>query len=167
MPKKASPTQEAAAPKQPPKSATEKALDKLRLHRPIDYALHLPIRYEDETKITRLEDALNGDIAQIEGEITSCEIAYRPRRQLVAVLNDGTDSCQLRFLNFYPSQQKQLAVGNRIRARGELRGGMFGFSMVHPVCKASGRSLPTSLTPVYSTVAGLPQPYLRKAVIIH
>ena len=165
MPKKAPPKPNAAVQKPQPKSAVEKALDKLRLHRPIDYALHLPIRYEDETKITRLEDALNGDVAQIEGEIASCEIAYRPRRQLVAVLNDGSDSCQLRFLNFYPSQQKQLAVGNRIRARGELRGGMFGFSMVHPVCKTSGGALPTSLTPVYSTVAGLPQPYLRKAVV--
>ena len=165
MSKKAPPKPDAAVQKPQPKSAVEKALDKLRLHRPIDYALHLPIRYEDETKITRLEDALNGDVAQIEGEIASCEIAYRPRRQLVAVLNDGTDSCQLRFLNFYPSQQKQLAVGNRIRARGELRGGMFGFSMVHPVCKTSGGALPTSLTPVYSTVAGLPQPYLRKAVV--
>ncbi len=165
MPRKISTPETAAAQKPQPKSAVEKALEKLRLHRPIDYALHLPIRYEDETKITRLEDALNGDLAQIEGEITSCEIAYRPRRQLVAVLNDGTDSCQLRFLNFYPSQQKQLAVGNKIRARGELRGGMFGFSMVHPVCKTSGSVLPTSLTPVYSTVAGLPQPYLRKAVV--
>ncbi len=169
MPRKISAPETTTAPKTQPlpqqKSAVEKALDKLRLHRPIDFALHLPIRYEDETKITKLEDALNGDHAQIEGEITSCDIAYRPRRQLIAVLNDGTDSCQLRFLNFYPSQQKQLAVGNRIRARGELRGGMFGFSMVHPVCKTSGSTLPTSLTPVYPTVAGLPQPYLRKAVV--
>ena len=148
-----------------PKSAAEKALDKLGLHRPIDFALHLPIRYEDETRVTKLEDALDGEAAQIEGEITSCEIAYRPRRQLVAILNDGSDACQLRFLNFYPSQQKQLAVGSRVRARGELRGGMFGWQMVHPVCKTAGSALPTSLTPVYSTVAGLPQPYLRKAVI--
>jgi ATP-dependent DNA helicase RecG len=151
--------------KRPQLSATEKALHKLGLHRPIDFALHLPIRYEDETKITKLSDALQGDSVQIEGEITSCEVAYRPRRQLVVVLSDGTDSCQLRFLNFYPSQQKQLAVGNKIRARGELRGGMFGFSMVHPVCKAAGSTLPSALTPVYSTVAGLPQPYLRKAVL--
>jgi ATP-dependent DNA helicase RecG len=151
--------------KRPQLSATEKALHKLGLHRPIDFALHLPIRYEDETKITKLSDALQGDSVQIEGEITSCEVAYRPRRQLVVVLSDGTDSCQLRFLNFYPSQQKQLAVGNKIRARGELRGGMFGFSMVHPVCKAAGSALPSALTPVYSTVAGLPQPYLRKAVL--
>ena len=163
-PKKKS-ADEGVAPKQQPKSATEKALDKLRLHRPIDFALHLPIRYEDETKVTRLENALDGDTAQIEGEITSCDVVIRARRQLVAVLNDGTDSCQLRFLNFYPSQQKQLAVGAKIRARGELRGGMFGWSMVHPVCKTSGSALPTSLTPVYSTVAGLPQPYLRKAVV--
>ena len=165
MPKKAALKTQAVVTKLQPKSATEKALDKLRLHRPIDYALHLPIRYEDETKITKLEDALNGDLSQIEGEITSCEIVIRGRRQLVAVLNDGTDSCQLRFLNFYPSQQKQLAIGNKIRARGELRGGMFGFSMVHPVCKTAGSALPTSLTPVYSTVAGLPQAYLRKAVV--
>jgi ATP-dependent DNA helicase RecG len=152
-------------PKQPALSAAEKALHKLGLHRPIDFALHLPIRYEDETKITRLEDALDGDMAQIEGEVTSCEIAYRPRRQLVAVINDGSDSCQLRFFNFYPSQQKQLAVGAKIRARGELRGGMFGWQMVHPVCKAAGGALPQVLTPVYSTVAGLPQPALRKAVV--
>jgi ATP-dependent DNA helicase RecG len=165
MPKKALSSEPVAKPKPQAKSVTEKALDKLGLHRPIDFALHLPIRYEDETKITRLEDALDGDVAQIEGEITSCDVVIRARRQLVAVLNDGTDACQLRFLNFYPSQQKQLAVGARIRARGELRGGMFGWSMVHPVCKASGSALPTSLTPVYSTVAGLPQPYLRKAVL--
>lgn len=165
MPRKAPPPDTNATPKSPQKSATEKALDKLRLHRPIDFALHLPIRYEDETKITKLSDALQGDSVQIEGEITSCEVAYRPRRQLIAVLQDGTDTCQLRFLNFYPSQQKQLAVGSRIRARGELRGGMFGFSMVHPVCKAASGELPSVLTPVYSTVAGLPQPTLRKAVL--
>jgi ATP-dependent DNA helicase RecG len=165
MPPKAPPPDTNTKAKSPQKSATEKALDKLRLHRPIDFALHLPIRYEDETKITKLEDALQGDSVQIEGEITSCEVAYRPRRQLIAVLQDGTDTCQLRFLNFYPSQQNQLAVGSRIRARGELRGGMFGFSMVHPVCKAASGELPSVLTPVYSTVAGLPQATLRKAVL--
>jgi ATP-dependent DNA helicase RecG len=165
MPKKAPQTSDRAAQPVATKTAAQKALDKLGLHRPIDFALHLPIRYEDETKITRLADALDGDNVQIEGEITSCEIAYRPRRQLIAVMNDGTDSCQLRFFNFYPSQQKQLAVGVKIRARGELRGGMFGWSMVHPVCKAASGALPTQLTPIYSTVAGLPQPYLRKAVL--
>jgi ATP-dependent DNA helicase RecG len=145
-------------------SAAQKALSKLGLIRPIDLALHLPLRYEDETRIVRLADCVDGDEAQIEGVVTHSEIAYRPRRQLQVTLDDGSDTCTLRFFNFYPSQQKQLAVGNRIRARGELRGGMFGWQMVHPVCKAAGGALPTALTPVYSTVAGLPQPYLRKAV---
>ncbi len=165
MPKSRNREDSPAGAKPPAQSAMERALAKLDLRRPIDFALHLPIRYEDETRITTLADALDGDSVQIEGEITRCEIAYRPRRQLVAVLSDGTDQCQLRFFNFYPSQQKQLAVGTRIRARGELRGGMFGWQMVHPVCKAAGAALPKALTPVYSTVAGLPQAALRKAVL--
>ena len=147
------------------KSAPQKALEKLGLVRPIDLALHIPMRYEDETQILKLSDARDGDQAQIEGDVTSCEVVFRGRRQLVVTLEDGSDVCSLRFLNFYPSQQKQLAVGQRIRARGELRGGMFGWSMLHPVCKSAGGALPTALTPVYSTVAGLPQPYLRRAVL--
>jgi ATP-dependent DNA helicase RecG len=155
----------ASASKGPAKTAPQKALDKLGLVRPIDLALHIPLRYEDETQIIKLQDARDGDHAQIEGEVTRCEVVIRGRRQLVVTLEDGTDVCTLRFLNFYPSQQKQLAVGQRIRARGELRGGMFGWSMLHPVCKSAGGALPTALTPVYSTVAGLSQPYLRRAVL--
>ncbi|MDE2616267.1 MAG: ATP-dependent DNA helicase RecG [Burkholderiales bacterium] len=148
-----------------PLSAPQKALHKLGLLRDIDLALHLPLRYEDETRITRLADAREGDTAQIEAEVTACEVAYRPRRQLLVTVNDGSDSCVLRFFNFYPSQQKALAVGTKIRARGELSGGFLGWTMVHPHCKAASGALPTALTPVYPTVAGLPQPYLRKAVL--
>ncbi len=149
----------------PAKSAPQKALDKLGLRRDIDLALHIPMRYEDETQIIKLGGARDGDLAQIEGEVTSCEVVIRGRRQLVVTLEDGTDVCSLRFLNFYPSQQKQLAVGQRIRARGELRGGMFGWSMLHPACKSASSALPVALTPVYSTMAGLPQAYLRRAVL--
>ncbi len=145
-------------------SAPQKALIKLGLARDIDLALHLPLRYEDETRITALRDAREGQAAQIEGTITTCEVAFRPRRQLVATLDDGTDTCQLRFFSFYPSQQKALAPGTRLRARGELRGGFFGWQMVHPVCKPADAPLPEALTPVYPTVATLPQAYLRKAV---
>jgi len=146
-------------------SAPQKALHKLGLKRDIDLALHLPLRYEDETRITKLADAREGDTAQIEGEVTACEVAYRPRRQLLVTLNDGSDSCVLRFFNFYPSQQKALAVGTKIRARGELRGGFLGWTMMHPHTRAASGELPTALTPVYPTVAGLPQAYLRKAVL--
>jgi ATP-dependent DNA helicase RecG len=147
------------------KSAPQKALDKLNLRRDIDLALHLPLRYEDETRIVKLADAREGDTAQIEGEVTAQEVAYRPRRQLLVTLNDGTDSCVLRFFNFYPSQQKALAVGTRIRARGELRGGFLGWTMMHPQTRSASGELPTALTPVYPTTAALPQAYLRKAVL--
>ncbi len=148
-----------------PLSAPQKALHKLGLRRDIDLALHLPLRYEDETRITKLADAREGDTAQIEAEVTACEVAYRPRRQLLVTVNDGSDSCVLRFFNFYPSQQKALAVGTKIRARGELRGGFLGWTMMHPHTRAASGELPTALTPVYPTVAALPQAYLRKAVL--
>jgi ATP-dependent DNA helicase RecG len=163
--KRAAAAASAPAPGAPPKSPMQKALEKLGLLRPIDLALHIPLRYEDETHISLLGDCREGDSVQIEGVVTHSEVTLRPRRQLLVTLQDASDVCILRFFNFYPSQQKQLAVGERIRARGELRGGMFGWQMLHPVCKAAGGSLPTALTPVYSTVAGLSQPYLRRAVL--
>jgi ATP-dependent DNA helicase RecG len=149
----------------PPKNAMQKLLEKLGLQRDIDLALHLPLRYEDETRITRLRDAREGDAIQIEGEVVESEVVYKPRRQLLVKLDDGSDVCTLRFFNFYPNQQKALSVGNRVRARGEVRGGFLGWTMLHPVCKAAGGDLPTALTPVYPTVAGMPQAYLRRAVL--
>ena len=146
-------------------SAPQKALEKLGLKRDIDLALHLPLRYEDETRITALSDAREGDTVQIEAQVTACEVSYRPRRQLVVTVDDGSDTCTLRFFSFYPSQQKALAVGNRIRARGEVKGGFLGRTMLHPAFRTAGGDLPTALTPIYPTVAGLPQPYLRKAVL--
>ena len=147
------------------KTQAQKALDKLGLRRDIDLALHLPLRYEDETRITMLADARDGDTVQIEGQVTNSEITFRPRRQLRVTLDDGSDTCTLRFLNFYPSHQKTLSVGARVRARGELRGGFINREMVHPSFKLAGGELPSALSPIYSTVTGLPQAYLRKAVL--
>jgi ATP-dependent DNA helicase RecG len=146
-------------------SAPQKAMRKLGLVRPIDLALHLPLRYEDETRITRLTDAREGESVQIEGTVTGAEITLRPRRQLLVTLHDGSDSCTLRFFSFYPSHQKSLSVGARIRARGELRGGFLGWTMMHPSFHAAVGELPDALTPVYPTSAGLPQAYLRRAVL--
>ncbi|WP_454905560.1 ATP-dependent DNA helicase RecG [Variovorax gossypii] len=163
----ADPAAAAAAPPQPPGaglSQVQRALRKLGLVRDIDFALYLPMRYEDETRIVRLVDTRDGDMAQVEGVVTECEVVYRPRRQLIATIDDGSDTCQLRFFNFYPSQQKQLAVGARVRVRGEMRGGFVGRQIMHPTVKAAGTALPNALTPIYSTVAGLPQPVLRREV---
>ena len=153
-----------AAAKTTAKSAAQKALDKLGLRRDIDLALHLPLRYEDETRITKLAGARDGEMVQIEGLVTHSEITLRPRRQLRVTLDDGTDTCVLRFLHFYPSHQKTLSVGACIRARGELRGGFIQREIVHPSFKVAGGELPSALSPIYPTVAGLPQAYLRKAV---
>jgi ATP-dependent DNA helicase RecG len=104
-------------------SLVQRALRKLGLARDIDFALYLPMRYEDETRIVRLADVRDGESAQIEAVVTDSEVVFRPRRQLIVTVDDGSDTCQLRFFNFYPSQQKQLAVGARVRVRGEVRDG--------------------------------------------
>ena len=134
------------------------------LVRDIDLALHIPLRYEDETQIVKLSSAREADAVQIEAKVIASEIQLRPRRQLLVTVDDGTDTCVLRFFNFYPAQQKALAVGQVIRARGEIRGGFLGLTMLHPSFKAAAGQLPTELTPVYPTSAGLPQAYLRRAV---
>ncbi|WP_322469527.1 ATP-dependent DNA helicase RecG [Hydrogenophaga sp. SNF1] len=151
----------------PPKalSAPQKAMHKLGLKRDIDLALHLPLRYEDETRVVALREAREGSVVQIEGTVTHSEVQYRGRRQLLVTLDDGSDTCTLRFFSFYPSHQKTLAVGARIRARGELKGGFAGYTMLHPAFKLAGGELPNALTPIYPTSAQLPQAYLRKAVV--
>ncbi|WP_394788834.1 ATP-dependent DNA helicase RecG [Rhodoferax sp.] len=143
----------------------QKALLKMGLRRDIDLALHLPLRYEDETRIRRLADAREGETVQIEATVTHSEVTLHGRRQLVVTVDDGSDTCQLRFFSFYPSHQKTLAVGARLRVRGEVKGGFLGRQMLHPVFKLAGGDLPTALTPVYPSVAGLPQAYLRRAVL--
>ncbi|QSI76129.1 ATP-dependent DNA helicase RecG [Niveibacterium microcysteis] len=141
-------------------------LNKLGLFREADLVLHLPLRYEDETQVSPIAGAPLGVSVQVEGVVLSCEISFRPRRQLVARIADETGELTLRFLNFYPSQQKQLAEGTRVRVFGEIRGGFFGDEMVHPRVKTvrEGEALPAALTPVYPTTAGLAQSALRKLI---
>ncbi|WP_175949276.1 ATP-dependent DNA helicase RecG [Burkholderia vietnamiensis] len=163
----------AAAPKRKKKPAADKPvktadkLAKLGLTRSIDLVLHLPMRYEDETTLTPIDELLPGGIAQTEGVVFDNEVAYRPRRQLVVKIRDD-DGAQLvlRFLNFYGSQVKQMAVGQRLRVRGDVRGGFFGMEMVHPAVRVveADAPLPQVLTPVYPSTAGVSQAYLRKAI---
>ncbi|WP_445207674.1 ATP-dependent DNA helicase RecG [Aquabacterium sp. G14] len=141
-------------------------MERLGLKRDIDLALHLPLRYEDETRLTLLRDARDGQTVQVEGVVRDNRIEARGRRQLIVRLHDGSGEVLLRFLNFYGSQQKSWGAGVRLRVRGELRSGFFGREMVHPQVRIvqEGAPLAQALTPVYPTAAGLPQAYLRKAV---
>ena len=163
-PTSSAPHRPAARTGAPPLTGPQKALRKLGLRRDIDLALHIPLRYEDETRLTTLLAAREGDAVQIEATVLECDVQLHGKRQLLVTVDDGSDRCVLRFFSFYPAQQKAFAVGSRWRIRGELRGGFLGWTMMHPVCKPADGALPTTLTPVYPTVAGLPQNYLRRAV---
>ena len=141
-------------------------LAKLGLTQVQDLLLHLPLRYMDETRITAVRDLRLGDAALVEGEIVHNEVTYKPRKALIAKLEDASGQLTLRFLRFYPSQISALKVGAKIRVYGETRQGFFGHEMVHPNCKVAGNDavVAETLTPVYPTTAGLTQPSIRKAI---
>jgi ATP-dependent DNA helicase RecG len=133
------------------KSGPARALEKLGLKRDIDLALHLPLRWEDQTRLVPMRRLEGGAPAQVQGVVVESRIDERPRRQLVTRLRDDTGELLLRFLHFHPAQQKALAVGTLVRAVGEVRGGFFGREMVHPQVKAvqPDTPLPDRLTPIY------------------
>lgn len=146
--------------------ALAKRLAKLGIYRDEDLLLHLPLRYEDETRLTPVRDLRPGVAAQVEGLVVANEIVLRPRRQLIVRIQEGRAELTLRFLHFYPQQQKQMALGTRIRAFGETRPGFWGDEMVHPRIRVvtEQEALPTTLTPIYPTTAGLSQSALRKLI---
>ena len=154
--------------KAPP--AIQDKLRKLGLNRRDDLVLHLPLRYEDETSITLIGEAMPGVPVQVDAEVLDVSVQFRPRRQLVATVADASGELTLRFLNFYGSQTKQLEKarddGRRLRIFGEIRYGFLGVEMVHPRYRvvASDEALPQSLTPVYPTTAGISQNALRKLI---
>jgi ATP-dependent DNA helicase RecG len=139
------------------------------LDSPMALALHLPSRYEDETELYTVEESLlqgRFNSVQTQGVVIRNQVLFRPRRQMLVTMEDDTATLQLRFLNFYPSQQKQMAVGTHIRVRGEIREGFQGPEMVHPTVRAvaADAPLPMSLTPVYPASTGVSQTVIRKAV---
>jgi len=144
-------------------------LQKMGLDSPMALALHLPSRYEDETELLTIEAAIaqgRFNSAQTQGVVIRNQVLFRPKRQMVVTIEDETETLNLRFLNFYPSQQKQMAVGVNIRVRGEVREGFQGSEMVHPTVRAVAPEapLPASLTPVYPASVGVSQTIIRKAV---
>ena len=144
-------------------------LVRLGIMREEDLVLHLPLRYEDHTRVTALGDVRVGETVQTEGDVANTDIQYRPRRQLVCLLRDPRSegaSLVLRFFSFYPSHQKTLKAGARVRVFGDVRDGYFGPEIVHPQFKVVNEDtpLPDRLTPIYPTTAGLTQDVLRKVI---
>ncbi len=141
-------------------------LAKLGIAAKFDLVLHLPLRYDDETRLYSLSEAPPGQPVLVEGNVVETEVRYRPRRQLVCHIEDGSGVLTLRFFNFYQTQLKQLAAGARLRAFGEIRHGFIGPEMVHPRYRVLQGDAPVAqaLTPVYPTTAGLAQETLRRLI---
>lgn len=146
--------------------ALKKKLAKLGLHTEADLLVHLPLRYEDETRITELARAFTGEAVQLELRVLGNEIQFKPRRQMVVRACDDSGEITLRFFSFYPNQQAALSEGSRVRVFGEVRGGFFGLEMVHPRFHkiAEGDPLPAEMTPIYPSTAGLANSALQKLI---
>jgi len=146
--------------------STLERLAKLGIASKFDLVLHLPLRYDDETKLYALSEAPMGQPVLVEGRVAGCDVQFRPKRQLVCHLEDGSGVLTLRFFNFYQSQMKQLAAGSRVRAFGEIRHNRSGPEMVHPRYRIVHDDTPVAraLTPVYPTTSGLGQDELRRLI---
>ena len=159
----------------PGKSSTGIAagLEKLGLRRPLDFALHLPLRYEDQTHVTLLAEAPAAGPALFAIKVRAVTVAFRPRRQLVVKVEDDSGRANLRFLNFYGSQTKQFERARdedlTLHAWGELKPGYLGPELVHPTIskppEAAADTAPSdTLTPQYPTTAGVSQSQLRTRI---
>ena len=146
--------------------ALRKKLAKIGLHCEADLLVHLPLRYEDETCVMPVAQAPWGQPVQVEVVVSTCEVQFRPRRQMVVRAQDASGELVMRFFSFYPSQQAALSEGSRVRAFGEVRGGFFGAEMVHPRFRkvADDEPLPTEMTPIYPSTAGVGNGTLQKLI---
>jgi ATP-dependent DNA helicase RecG len=139
----------------------EAALQRIGIGRVQDLWFHLPLRYEDRTRLTPIRDLRIGDSAQIEGTIEAVERGFRFRPQLrVVISDDARTMLTLRFFTFRRAQIDQLVPGTRLRCFGQIRHGAQGPEIVHPQYQrvsAEGASVEAALTPVYPLTEGLGQ----------
>lgn len=141
-------------------------LAKIGLETIQDLLLHLPLRYEDRTRLYPINDLLPGIFATVEGEVLRSDISFGRRRMLTCQISDGTGLLTMRFFNFNAAMKNSLAAGRRVTAYGEIKRGNHGAEIIHPEYRIQGESseveLQESLTPVYPTTEGIRQATLRK-----
>ncbi len=131
----------------------------------MDLLFHLPLRYEDKTRITPMDELVGFSYAQVEGEITKSYVTQGNRPILVCEVDDGTAFMQLKFFNFYYSQKIKMKAGMCIRAYGEVKHGMYGMEIIHPEFSLGEKQPPLAkaLSPVYPKSEGISQKLLQKA----
>ena len=143
---------------------TQAELRNLGIETCLDLLLHLPIRYQDRSKITPIDQLLVGEEALIEGTIVSTSLSYRGRRSLECIIQDEQKEMTLRFFFFNKHQQAALTQGTWIRAFGATKQWGKSITMIHPEYKTF-RDKPDSpdqkLTPIYSLTKGITQNKLR------
>ncbi|EEF79687.1 ATP-dependent DNA helicase RecG [Methylophaga thiooxydans] len=133
-----------------------------------DLLFHLPLRYQDRTRLMPLGALRLQQEVLIEGVIQLSQVKFGRRRSLLCHVSDGTGAIILRFFHFSKAQQQQLTKGRRIRCFGEVRNGPASLEMVHPeyqlLAEEGAVPVENELTPVYPTTEGLHQLSLRKLI---
>lgn len=141
-------------------------LDKIGLVTVQDLLLHLPLRYEDRTRLYPIGELSPDQHVTVEGEVLRTDIVFGRRRMMTCQISDGSGILTLRFFNFSTAMKNSLAIGRRVKAYGEIKRGKNGAEIMHPEYRVSaGRSeveLEEALTPVYPTTEGVRQAVLRK-----
>ncbi|CNG17250.1 ATP-dependent DNA helicase RecG [Yersinia frederiksenii] len=143
-------------------------LAKMGLETIQDLLLHLPLRYEDRTRLYRIGDLLPGLSVTVEGEVIRSDISFGRRRMMTCQITDGTGVLTLRFFNFNAAMKNSLSPGKHVIAYGEAKRGNTGPEIIHPEYRVHGENigveLQESLTPVYPTTEGIRQATLRKLI---
>lgn len=143
-------------------------LGKLGLVTIQDLLLHLPLRYEDHTRLYAINDVLPGTYATVAGEILRSDVNIGRRRILTCRIGDGSGTLTLRFFNFNSAMKNNLATGRQLTAWGEIKPGKLGPEIIHPEYRVHNENAPISLqkslTPVYPTTEGIRQATLRKLI---
>jgi len=146
----------------------EEKLERLGLTRVEDLLFHLPLRYQDRTRITPMGSLQHDMEVLVEGTIDYAEIAFRRRRTLLCHVSDGTGSILLRFFHFSNSQKLAMERGRSIRCYGVVRRGPSSLEMVHPEYRVfkedQEEPLDTALHPVYPATEGLQQKSLSRLI---
>ena len=147
-------------------AAIAEKLSRIGIQNVQDLLFHLPMRYEDRTRITPISDVRPESFATIEGYVQHTEVQFGRRPILSVTLSDGTSKIMLKFFNFNAGMKNSLATGVRVKAFGEIKRGRYMAEIHHPEYQIIRNNQPLALaetlTPIYSTTEGLKQASLRK-----
>ncbi|MEW6999707.1 ATP-dependent DNA helicase RecG [Colwelliaceae bacterium BS250] len=141
-------------------------LEKLGLFSLQDVLFHLPLRYEDKTRVYRIRDLMPGMHTGIIGTVIDSQISHGRRRMLLVRISDGSGELTLRFFHFSAAQKNSMSNGTVLRCFGEIQRGARGFEIIHPELKTVNQDetapqVEETLTPIYPTTEGLRQISLR------